>query len=514
MKFPIGQQSFEYIHKNGFCYVDKTAYAYKLADEGKYYLLSRPRRFGKSLFVSMLSAYFEGKRELFEGLAIEQMEHEWAEYPVLFLDLNVSAYDDPEALNDMLKKHLEQWEKKYGDEYKDRRLEERFEHVVRLAYEKTGREVVFLVDEYDKPLLLTIDNQPLQDLFRKTLKSFYSVLKSQDRYFRFAFLTGVSKFSKVSIFSDLNNLDDISMYDSYATMCGITLGEIHQYFDTEVEEVANINKITKEECYARLKKEYDGYHFCEDTEGVYNPFSLLKTLSKGEFSDYWFETGTPTYLVKLLKRSNFELRQLEEQTIDADTLNSVDTADSSPVAVVYQSGYLTIKGYDAEFGLYKLGFPNGEVERGFTKFLLPSYLPTTSNKGPKVLAEFVREIRNGNPERFMQRLDAFMAGGNYQIAGDAELYFQNAVYLIFRFMGYYVQAEYASSDGRMDLIVQTPDYIYLFEFKLDKSADAALKQIEEKGYASQFEFDKRRLFRIGVNFSSQTRKIEEWKIAQ
>ncbi len=512
MKYPIGQQSFEYLRSHGFCYVDKTAFAYKLADEGKYYFLSRPRRFGKSLFVSMLRAYFEGKKELFEGLAIEQLEQDWYEYPVLFLDLNVSAYDDDEALNDVLKKHLEQWEKRYGDEYRDRRLEERFEHIVRLAYEKTGRECVFLVDEYDKPLLMNTDNQPLQDKFRKTLKSFYSVLKSQDQYFRFAFLTGVSKFSKVSIFSDLNNLDDISMYDCYATVCGITENEIRQYFDTEVDGVAKINKMTKEECYARLRKEYDGYHFCEDVEGVYNPFSLLKTLSKGKFSDYWFETGTPTFLVSLLKRSNFELRQLEEQTIDADTLNSVDAADNNPVAVIYQSGYLTIKGFDAEFGLYKLGFPNGEVERGFTKFLIPNYLPTTKNKGPQVLSEFVNEIRNGNPDRFMQRLDAFLAGGNYQIAGDAELYFQNAVYLIFRFMGYYVQAEYASSDGRMDMLVQTPGFIYLFEFKLDKSADEALAQIEERGYARQFEFDKRKLFCVGVNFSSQTRKVEEWKV--
>ncbi|MBR1466821.1 MAG: ATP-binding protein [Bacteroidaceae bacterium] len=511
MKYPLGIQSFVSLRQNGYYYIDKTRFAYRMANEGKCYFLSRPRRFGKSLFLTMLRAYFEGRKELFHGLELEQLEKEWTEYPVFYMSLNNSTFTENNSVGQILHHFLCGWEKLYGVSGSETTYALRFGGVIQRAFEQTGKPVVFLVDEYDKPLLQTIDNPVLQDQYRTELKAFYSVLKDQDEYVRFAFLTGVSKFSKVSIFSDLNNLNDISLDRDYAEICGMTDAEIHANFDDGVELLAQENGMTKDECYLRLRKEYDGYHFADISAGMYNPYSLINTLSKRQFKDYWFETGTPTYLVKLLKDANFELRDLEGE-IDADTLQSVDMETENPLAVIYQSGYLTIKGYDTEFMLYRLGFPNGEVERGFTRFLMPAYLPMPKNRPLSVLSQFVREIRIGDPECFMQRLDAFLAGGNYQIAGDAELYFQNAIFLIFRFMGYYVQAEYASSDGRMDMIVQTSDFIYIFEFKLDKSADEALAQIEKKGYADQFAFDKRKLFKVGVNFSSETRRIQEWKV--
>src|SRR5574344_2748045 len=365
MKYPIGIQNFEKIRNDGYVYVDKTELIYKLADTGSYYFLSRPRRFGKSLLISTMDAYFSGKRELFKGLAIENLEQKWTQYPILHLDLNTRNYNSLEALTAELNKHLEMWEGLYGDEFKKRALEERFFHIIRKAYEKTGERVVILVDEYDKPLLETINNDELQNDFRATLKAFYSVLKTQDGYIKFAFLTGVTKFGKVSIFSDLNNLEDISMLRTYQTICGITEKELHDYFDSEVAELGENTGMSKEDCYAKLKEQYDGYHFRQDSIGIYNPFSLLNTLAKMEFSDYWFESGTPTFLVHLLKKTGYDLEKLESEVATSDKLNSIDSMSYDPIPVIYQSGYLTIQGYNERFRKYRLGFPNKEVENGF-----------------------------------------------------------------------------------------------------------------------------------------------------
>ena len=353
--------------------MDKTALIYKLADEGKYYFLSRPRRFGKSLLVSTMAAYFGGKRELFKGLAIEKLEKDWTKYPVFHLDLNTGKYDSIEALNEILDYHVSQWERTYGNPDKQYSLPLRFAAVIEKAYEKTGKPVVILVDEYDKPMLQVINNTELQEAYRSTLKAFYSVLKSQDKYIRFAFLTGVTKFGKASVFPDLNNLVDISMDDRYQTICGITEEEMHENFEEGIHKLADTNKLTYDEICAKLRKLYGGYHFVEYGTGMYNPFSLLNALSRSKFGSYWFETGTPTFLVKLLQRDNFYLPELNELEVDSNILYTINSIDKSPISIMYQSGYLTIKSYDEEFKLYTLGFPNEEVENGFTKLLMPHH---------------------------------------------------------------------------------------------------------------------------------------------
>ena len=512
MIYPIGIQDFEKLRNDGYVYVDKTAQIYKLATTGSYYFLSRPRRFGKSLLISTMEAYFRGKRELFKGLAIEQLEKDWKEYPILHIDLNSRRYENAESLRSELNKYLEIWERRYGDEFKDRALEERFFQIIAKAYEKTGQRVVILVDEYDKPMLQAIGDEALQDEYRNTLKAFYSVLKTQDRYIKFAFLTGVTKFGKVSVFSDLNNLEDISMLEPYADICGISQKEIHCMFDSEVALLAGKEGIEKDECYAKLKDCYDGYHFRQNSEGVYNPFSLLNTLKSKCFGDYWFETGTPSFLVYLLKQADYNLNNLQEEMVSADILNSVDSMSKNPIPVIYQSGYLTIKDYDREFKIYRLGFPNKEVENGFIKYLLPLYTPIEENKSEFYVANFINDIRRGNPDGFMERLQSLFADSDYKITGKMEKYFQNSMYLIFKMMGFFTEVERTTSRGRMDIVMKTKDYIYVMELKLDGTADEALKQIDDKGYAEPFKSDGRQIYKIGVSFSSETRGIEDWRI--
>ena len=370
MKYFIGIQSFPDIRERGFVYVDKTAFVYQMALMGKYYFLSRPRRFGKSLLVSTMEAYFLGRKDLFKGLAIEKLETEWKKYPVLHLDLNAGRYGKETDLDDFLNDSLAQWEQIYGSRPTEVNAELRFKGVIRRACEQSGEQVVVLVDEYDKPLLATIDNKPLHDAYRNQLKAFFSVLKSMDACIRFGFITGVSKFSHVSIFSDLNNPDDISMDARYVDICGISEQELHTCFDESIRELASANGMTCEETCEKLRKQYDGYHFRENSVGIYNPFSLLNTFAKGAFNDYWFATGTPTFLVKLLQQNDCELSELQETYVSASTLTSTDEDYEDPIPVLFQSGYLTIKGRDPYMGI-QLGFPNEEVERGFFDFLLP-----------------------------------------------------------------------------------------------------------------------------------------------
>src|SRR5574344_462421 len=392
MKYPIGIQNFESLIHDGYVYVDKPALIYQLADQGRYYFLSRPRRFGKSLLISTMDAYFSGKRELFQGLAIEKLEQKWTNYPILHLDLNTAKYDSKDSLNNVLNDALSDWEKSYGTSPTEVTLELRFKGIVRRAYEKTGERVVILVDEYDKPMLQTINDEELTKEYRKTLKAFYSVLKTQDGYIKFAFLTGVTKFGKVSVFSDLNNLNDISMDKRYIDICGITEKELHAYFDEDVVRLGMLYKQSTDTCYAKLKEQYDGYHFEADTIGLYNPFSILNVLSKQKFSDYWFETGTPSYLVQLLKDADYELPDLTQEHITADVLNSIDSMSQNPIPVIYQSGYLTIKDYDEEFRMYELGFPNKEVENGFMNYLLPYYTPVKKMDTAFFIASFVDDV--------------------------------------------------------------------------------------------------------------------------
>ena len=512
MIYPIGIQDFESLRNDGYVYVDKTALIYKLATTGRYYFLSRPRRFGKSLLISTMEAYFRGKRELFKGLAIEQLEKDWKEYPILHIDLNTAKYDSADALLNVLNDILSYWESQYGTSPTEVTPELRFKGIVRRACEKTGQRVVILVDEYDKPMLQAIGDEALQDEYRNTLKAFYSVLKTQDRYIKFAFLTGVTKFGKVSVFSDLNNLDDISMDNRYIDICGITEQEMHRYFEESLHELAAGERLTYEETCDRLRLLYDGYHFEVDTVGLYNPFSLLNTLNKHKFGDYWFETGTPSFLVYLLKQADYNLNNLQEEMVSADILNSVDSMSKNPIPVIYQSGYLTIKGYDERFRIYKLGFPNKEVENGFVKYLLPMYTPIEENKSEFYIANFVSDIERGNPDGFMERLQSLFADSDYKITGKMEKYFQNSMYLIFKMMGFFTEVERTTSRGRMDIVMKTKDYIYVMELKLDGTADEALRQIDDKGYAEPFKTDGRQIYKIGVSFSSETRGIEDWRI--
>ncbi len=516
--YPIGIQNFEKIRKDGYLYVDKTALIYQLVTTGSYYFLSRPRRFGKSLLLSTLEAYFQGKRELFEGLAMEKLEKNWLSYPILHLDLNISQYASTTDLEDILHRNLAAWEKLYGADSAERSLALRFAGVIERACLQTGQRVVILVDEYDKPLLQNLHDEELQTRLRNMLTPFYGVLKSMDRYIRFALLTGVTKFGKVSVFSDLNNLDDLSMRQPYAAICGITEAELCTYFDADIHTLAASLQLTYDETRALLRKRYDGYHFVAGGPGIYNPFSLLNTFKYMRPEDYLFETGTPTYLVELLKRTHYDLYDMANAETTADVLNSIDAVSADPVPVIYQSGYLTIKDYEPEFKIYRLGFPNQEVEEGFVKYLLPFYTNVQAAKTPFEIKRFVREVEAGDYDAFFHRLQSFFADISYEaIVGrnperDLELHYRNVLFIVFKLVGLYTQVEYHTSNGRIDLVLQTDRYVYVMEFKLNGTAEEALRQIEEKRYALPFSADKRQVIEIGANFSSATRNIERWLV--
>ena len=479
--YPVGIQNFESLRRDGFFYVDKTALMYRLVTTGRYYFLSRPRRFGKSLLISTLEAYFQGKKELFDGLAVASLEREWKRHPVLHLDLNTQNYNSVSALEDILNEALAGWEAMYGANDTEIGFARRFAGVIRRAAVSTGERAVILVDEYDKPLLQTIGDTELQEEYKKILKSFYGALKSEDGYIRFALLTGVTKFGKVSVFSDLNNLEDISMRKEYADICGVSEAELLRDFDEDIRALALNNGQTYEQACAQLKEDYDGYHFCPDSPGIYNPFSLLNTFKSREYGSYWFETGTPTYLVELLKKSDYDLEQMSREETDSETLDSIFTGDN-PIPVIYQSGYLTIKKYDK----------SDRTRSGFE------------------IKRFVDDVRKGDIDGFMERLQRFLADCPYEMARDVELHYQNVLFIVFRLAGLYTRVEYHTSRGRIDMVVQTADYVYVMEFKLDGSAEQALQQIEEKQYDLPFAADSRKVFRIGVNFSSETRNIDRW----
>ena len=512
--YPIGIQNFEKIRNDGYFYVDKTALMYQMVKTGSYYFLSRPRRFGKSLLISTLEAYFQGKKDLFEGLAIEKLEKDWIKYPILHLDLNIEKYDTQESLDKILNDNLEYWESQYGSRPSETSFSLRFAGIIQRACEKTGQRVVILVDEYDKPMLQAIGNEELQKQFRDTLKPFYGALKTKDGCIKFALLTGVTKFGKVSVFSDLNNLDDISMWNEYIEICGVSEREIHENLETELHEFAAARGITYDKLCEELRECYDGYHFTHNSIGMYNPFSLLNAFKRKEFGGYWFETGTPTYLVKLLKKHHYDLERMAHEETDAQVLNSIDSESTNPIPVIYQSGYLTIKGYDERFGMYRLGFPNREVEEGFIRFLLPFYANVNKVESPFEIQKFVREVESGDYNSFFRRLQSFFADTTYEVIRDQELHYENVLFIVFKLVGFYVNVEYHTNEGRIDLVLQTDKFIYIMEFKLNGTAEDALQQINDKHYALPFEMDGRKLFKIGVNFSAETRNIEKWIVEE
>ncbi len=527
---PIGGQDFSDLRRNGFIYVDKTHFVADLVSASKYYFLSRPRRFGKSLFLSTLKAYFEGKKECFEGLYLEKWEEAqaaqegreaWQQYPVLYLDLNAKNYESRENLENVLDRHLSIWENKYGVKEKRVDLEDRFQSLLRYIYETTHQQVIVLVDEYDKPLLLTLE-EGLEDLnneYRRILKGFFAVLKSGDPYLRFVFLTGVSRFSKISLFSDLNHLNDISLNRDYSSVCGITEEELKSNFQPEIEALSESEQLTYEETLEKLKQTYDGYLFIDGGEHVYNPFSLLNVFSDRMFFDYWFQSGTPTFLVQYLKKAHFYLPDLENNVeIDLSSLNNFKVDVGSPIPILYQAGYLTLKSYNRRSGLYSLGYPNNEVKYGLIRNLLPSYSNLDETKVQRFVWQFYEKVCSGDVASFMQVISDLLA--NIPYSSDSkddvrwrEQNYQIAVALIFQFMGMYTQTEVYSAKGRADCVVYTEHIIYIFEFKLWSAgtAEEALAQIQAQEYYKPLRLQGKKLVLIGTSFDEEKRNIKEWK---
>ena len=513
MLYPIGIQDFGSIRRDGYLYVDKTDLVYDLATKGKYYFLSRPRRFGKSLLVSTLAAYFSGKKELFEGLAVAGLEKDWLEYPVMSIDFSGKNYCEASVLDNVLDNCLHQWEDKYGVQSRSSIPGIRFEAVIQAAYAKTGRPVVVLIDEYDKPIVDNLTDTDLSDTFRAQLQGFYSVLKAQDRYIKFGFLTGVSKLGKMSVFSGLNNLADISMDPHFANICGISEMELRRYFHSGVKELAEANNIDEEACYAKLARMYDGYHFCEESQGVYNPFSLLNTLKSTRFREYWYETGTPTFLIRFLSAGNYKLDEMPGMQVSPAVLSGINASKPHPISMLYQTGYLTITGYDPDRNRYKLDYPNEEVENGFLESLCEYYAPVVHSDSGLFIDKFIADIQNGDVNMLMRRFTAFFADMDYQIQGNAELYFQNTMYVMLKLMGQQVQVERHTSNGRIDVLIETDKYVYIMELKRDKDPQDALDQIEQKGYDWPFKASGRKVFKIGATFSTITRRLQDWTIS-
>jgi len=512
-KLPIGIQSFEKLRTQGYMYVDKTAKIYEMASTSIPYFLSRPRRFGKSLLISTFEAYFEGRKDLFDGLAIANMETKWEKFPVLHLDLNAEKYDSIKGLDSILSRYIEQWEDKYEKEEREQTLSDRFAGVIRRAYEKTGKGVVVLIDEYDKPMISNVLDITLTDEYRKSLKAFYGVLKSSDRYLRFVFLTGVTKFAQVSVFSDLNQLVDISIKHSYASLCGITKNELIQVFTPELKILAEKQNLTFEETVGKMTQQYDGYHFAPGADGMFNPFSVLNALQFSDFDSYWFQTGTPTYLVDLLKESNYDLRLLMEGIVlDQSSFMEYRVDIKNPIPMIYQSGYLTIKDYYNKFRLYTLGFPNDEVRYGFLKFLMPYYTTVTNDETGFHIVKFYQELKSGDTYAFMERLKVFFEKIPYELSNDNERHYQAVFYIVFTLIGQHIDVEVRSARGRADAVMKMKDTIYVFEFKLDGSAEEALRQIDDKGYLVPYQLDGRKLIKVGVDFSKEKRNIDRYVV--
>ena len=518
-RLPIGVQSFVSLREGGFLYVDKTRYIYELVHGSKQYFLSRPRRFGKSLFLSTLKAYWEGKRELFEGLAIEGLEKgnegAFEPYPVFYFDFNGQNYQVDTALEDVLDMMLSRWETEYDCDGQGS-LSDRFQTLLITAKKRTGKGCVVLVDEYDKPLLEVLENDTLEEHNKAVFKGFFGTLKSYDEYLRFVFITGVTKFSKVSIFSDLNQLNDLSLEEKFADICGITEEELTENFGPEIEAMAKRLGVGQEDCIAELRQMYDGYHFYPGGPGVYNPFSLLKALYGRELGLYWFVTGTPTFLVRWMKNMHFDVRQFEAKKIHATAYALSDYRADNPdiVPLLYQTGYLTLLEGDVRGRRYTLGFPNEEVKYGFLESLLPVYTPAiVPGRGTDIFA-LEDCLADGDTDGTRDILTALFASIPYT-TDDApfEHYFQSVLYIVFTLLGQYVHCEVHSSKGRADCILETDEFVYIFEFKVDKSAQEALAQIEEKGYALPYAADKRQLFKIGVSFDGEARKLAEWVVA-
>ena len=518
MKYPIGIQSFDQLIEDGYVYVDKTDLIYSLANEGKIYFLSRPRRFGKSLLVSTLKNYFLGRKELFKGLKIDSLEKDWKVYPVFHLDFNGGNFTEKGILEKWIGGYISLWEREIGFESNaELPLGLRFMEVLKYVHEQSGRRAVVLVDEYDKPILDVLDvNRKLEDEHRDILKGFYSVFKGADEHLQFVFLTGVTKFSQVSVFSGFNQPKDISMHGKYEALCGITQEELEATFREPMEQMAQVYGCTYEEMCGLLKAQYDGYHFSDRMTDIYNPFSLLNAFDAQRISDYWFKSGTPTYLIRLLSHTDEQMDDITGKYYAPKEFIDYKADVEQPLPMIYQSGYLTIKKFDLRRNMFLLDYPNNEVKDGFLSLVAAKYFNTRESVDSWT-REAAFQLEDGELDNFRTGLTSFLASIPYTMRRkenerERERYFHYTFYLIMRLISVYtVYTEKLQSQGRVDCVVETPQYVYIFEFKLDGTADEALRQIEEKGYAREYEADSRKLYRIGAVFSSETGTIGDWK---
>ena len=531
MKYPIGIQSFDQIREEGYVYVDKTALVYDLAQNGKIYFLSRPRRFGKSLLISTLKHYFLGHKELFQGLAMEQLEKEWTVYPVFHLDFNGGNFMQHGSLRERIEAYLSNWEREYHIDNSSHDLGLRFSVVLQEAHKQTGQRAVVLIDEYDKPILDVLDSNAsftdesgnhitLEDDHRNILKGFYSTFKAADADLRFVMLTGVTKFSQVSVFSGFNQPKDISMDKRYEALCGITQEELETVFAEPIRKLAEDMEFSVDEMKQMLKLQYDGYHFSPAMTDIYNPFSLLNAFDSRMLRDYWFASGTPTYLIRLLNHSNEQINELTGKYYDASMFIDYKADVERPLPMIYQSGYLTIKGCNLRTNRFLLDFPNNEVRKGFLSILAAGYLKSRDEGVNSWVGDAIELLDVGEIEPFCESLTAFLSSIPYDSHESlkdikaTEKHFQYTFYLLLRLIGVYclaIKVEDRQSYGRVDCTLELKEYVYIFEFKMDGTADEALQQIEQKGYAKPYATDPRHLIRIGMNFSSQTRTIAEWK---
>ena len=518
MRYPIGVQTFEEMINGKYVYVDKTDLVYDLADRHICFL-SRPRRFGKSLLISTLDAYFSGKKELFKGLKIDELEKEWVEYPVFRIDFARGDYNKPEELNKILEEHLYEWERKYGKDENYTTLSGRFMNLLEKAHEKTKYKAVVLIDEYDKPMLDVLGTE-LEEENRNTLKGFYGAFKSADAHLRFVFLTGVTKFSQVSVFSGFNQPDDISMDEQFDAICGITEKELKGYFAQSIEEMSAKLKCSSEELKEKLKKNYDGYHFSEAMLDIYNPFSILNAFKKKKIEDYWYESGTPTYLEKLMEGHQINMQKLIGRSYARKYFMDYRADKEEPLAMLYQSGYLTIKEYDIRHRVYKLDYPNDEVRKGFVSLVGNSYFRKPSEDNDNWILEMDNMLRECDLDGVRDAFTSFLASIPYEAnkderAKDFETHFSYTFYIINRLLGCYTTLiEKQNSKGRADIIIETDNDIFIFEFKLDGSAKEALNQIEQQQYAVPYLDDKRPVHKIGVNISSESRTVDEWLVSE
>lgn len=528
-KFPIGMQTFAEIRENNAIYIDKTDLIYKLANEGKVYFLSRPRRFGKSLLIDTMSDYFSGRRELFEGLAISKLETEWKKHPVLRFDFSNMKFQKKGDLEQLLEILLREYENRFGIippeiPQKDEKLKYgiRLRNLILETERIFGQKVVFLVDEYDAPLLDTLVDSKTFEEMRQTLRDFYSPLKANDAHIKFIFITGITKFSQLSIFSELNNLNVISMDNDYASICGITEEEMQTQMRQEIEEFSKSLGTNFDQACSALKRKYDGYHFSKKSPGIFNPFSLMSALSKNELGNYWFETGTPTFLVEQIKKFNLQPESFANGFDAIENMFNVPAENATdPLPVLYQSGYLTIKDYDIRDNIYMLGFPNDEVAYGFSNCLMPYYAMPTATQNDTFLMRLIRAMKAHDIETAMRLIQSFFSSIPYDSEQQDENHYKTVFYLIFRLLtNFNVRTEERSSAGRADAVVETDDAIYVFEFKLDGSADEALKQIDNKGYLIPYsatlaeDGTPKKLVKIGANFDKGKRTLGEWKIIE